>query len=241
VITFSSTSSQRELVPGRFMYDAAHWQSRFLERSSNFNGGGLSRFAGRHESPPFGSGPDPALPYTRYLRQLPPRMEFKTPDSDSLPPNRMSGFYPTTADIEYMDMDNRIIEDIGLDPDQPNEVSTLDTLYEATGGPLERDETRHYPLMTYYHGPSVPQGFIFTGFDIWTYKRTQCQALVDFVMQRMWGLSRAGAAYAASGEGAGARPSTGARRPGLGRPDRMRPWRPPAAPRRAAVPPGDRE
>jgi hypothetical protein len=224
----------------------AHWQSKIVERNSNFNGGGLTRFAGRHERPPVGSGPDPRRPYTRFLSELPPRMELKTPDSDSMPPNRASGFYPSVASIEYLDVENRIIENISDNPDRPNEVSTLDTLYEATGGPLERDETKHYAVMTYYEGPSVPQGFIFTGFDTWTFKRTQCQAVVDFVMQRMWGLSRqGGATQVASGRAVQPRtPATGARAragPAYVRPVGMRPWRPPAPPRRTASPPEHRE
>jgi hypothetical protein len=150
------------------------------------------------------------------------------------------------AAIEYLDVENRIIENISDNPDRPNEVSTLDTLYEATGGPLERDETKHYAVMTYYEGPSVPQGFIFTGFDTWTFRRTQCQALVDFVMQRIWGLNRTTRpAYVASGEAAEVRPSAASARaragPALVRQVGMRPWRPPVPPRRAAGTPGPRD
>jgi hypothetical protein len=46
-----------------------------------------------------------------------------------------------------------------------------------------------YVIMTYYHGPLNPP-FVFTGFAIWDYVRADCQTLVDFVLQDIWGLSR---------------------------------------------------
>jgi hypothetical protein len=45
--------------------------------------------------------------------------------------------------------------------------------------------------MTSYRGvnETVPS-VIFSGFDIWHFKRQQCIELVDFVVHHTWGLSR---------------------------------------------------
>jgi hypothetical protein len=45
--------------------------------------------------------------------------------------------------------------------------------------------------MFYYHGrDNAP--FVFTGFDIWSWSRADCQSLVDFVLSDIWGLARNG-------------------------------------------------
>jgi hypothetical protein len=46
--------------------------------------------------------------------------------------------------------------------------------------------------MTYYHG-SEGGPVVFSGFPIWFFQRSQCQALADFVLQDIWGLSRSSA------------------------------------------------
>lgn len=86
---------------------------------------------------------------------------------------------------------NRVVEDADPWPNHERLESTLDTLYLAPvsspDGPL--------PVMTYYHG--VESGpVVFSGFPIWFFRRAQCAALVDFVLQDIWGLSRAGPAIA---------------------------------------------
>jgi hypothetical protein len=43
--------------------------------------------------------------------------------------------------------------------------------------------------MTYYHGADNPP-LILTGFNLWNFRRSDCAALVDFVLQQMWGLTR---------------------------------------------------
>jgi hypothetical protein len=64
------------------------------------------------------------------------------------------------------------------------DVPVLDTLYYAQAGASRSENV----VMTYYHGhDSKP--FIFSGFDLWGYKKAQLQRLVDFVLQRLWGLS----------------------------------------------------
>jgi hypothetical protein len=95
-------------------------------------------------------------------------------------------FFRTVAGIEYLQVPNSILEAVT----PPDSVSTLDTLYEASGADLPMPSVNpHNVLMTYAHGTDSPQGFLFTGFDIWTFKRTQCKAIVDFVLRRMWNLT----------------------------------------------------
>ena len=44
-------------------------------------------------------------------------------------------------------------------------------------------------LMTYYHGGENGP-VMFLGASIWDFRRTQCQALVDFVLGSMWGMAK---------------------------------------------------
>jgi hypothetical protein len=167
---------RRELRAGRFMVEYAAWRSELRAVSAQPL---IRRYAGRHER-----SPDPALPYTLHLGELPALVEFKTTSSDPLPPQRSSGeFYRMVASVEVLTAQNRVIES----SQDSVTAATLDTLFEANGGglplPIEND---HNVMMTYYHGPSIPQGFLFTGFDLWTFQRAQCRAIVDFVLRRMW-------------------------------------------------------
>jgi hypothetical protein len=66
-------------------------------------------------------------------------------------------------------------------------MSTLDSLY----GFIDISGNSNVS-MTYYHGPAIPQGAVFSGFNLWYFQRAQCQALVDFVLQNLWGMSRVG-------------------------------------------------
>jgi len=43
--------------------------------------------------------------------------------------------------------------------------------------------------MTYYHGAENAP-FVITGFNLWNFRRSDCVALVDFVLQQLWGLPR---------------------------------------------------
>jgi hypothetical protein len=45
------------------------------------------------------------------------------------------------------------------------------------------------PTMTYYHGSQARQ-FVFSGFAPWSFAREDCIALVDFVLQDLWGMTR---------------------------------------------------
>jgi len=181
--TFRNTDN--ELIPGRFMYDQGHWRSEF--KLFRINGGKLRRYLGRYESTPGLAD----LPYG----DLPVEVQLKgvAPIEDPFPPNRVgqssSVFYQTQFDIEFLSATNDILED--LDPG-PNEhfVSTLDTLYKVTGSSVQPDTgpgALQSVVMTRYHGLDNTE-FIVTGFSLWSFKRSQCRALVDFVLQNAWGL-----------------------------------------------------
>jgi hypothetical protein len=175
-----TTFGTNVLRPGRLMYDLARWQSEFRATSLPAD---PTRFAGRFQSRPG------AAEYTHHLAELPTHMEYKSRQTDPRPPtrDRDSDFYRTVVTAEFMDLANQIVEDVSEDPEHTDEQSVLDTLY-AEGGVRYQQDRRI--LMTYYHGPTVPQGFLFSGFDIWTWQRSQCQSLVDFVLTRIWNVPR---------------------------------------------------
>ena len=101
--------------------------------------------------------------------------------------------------------------------------STLDTLYDVSGGNLLLSPA---PVMTYYHGLENPT-VLFSGFDLWSWTRSDAQALVDFVLRDVWGLAPAGprtaAARSASGLAGVRQTSTGAMRSRRLDPPRARP------------------
>lgn len=180
-VKFSAVPTH-ELAPGRFIYDLAGWRSEI----SVFSGGVLlKRYAGRHEA-----AADPELPYTSRLGELPRQLDLRTLSSDPLPPYRTTGEYNISdTKIEFLQTPNLLLVDIDPDPERELLVSGLDTLFEAAGGGLPRpNENPHNVIMTYAHGPKLPQGFIETGFDLWSFKRSQIKPLVDFVLRRMWNL-----------------------------------------------------
>jgi hypothetical protein len=50
-------------------------------------------------------------------------------------------------------------------------------------------------VMTYYHGrENAP--LVFSGTSLWDFRQQNCQALVDFVLGRLWGLSKSAPQYA---------------------------------------------
>jgi hypothetical protein len=184
-ITFSSLSQRPDLNPGRFMYDIAHWQSAYRSPADPAT---FTRFGGRFDQRP---DPDPNH-YSRFSSELPPYIDIRSPQSvPTLPPNRNNrgDFYPQSTPVEYLAVENYIQENVSPTPTRDSVVSTLDTIYTASGGGLPYpNENPYNASMTYYHGPSVPQGFIFSGFSLWDAPKPVCQAVVDFVMKRMWGV-----------------------------------------------------
>jgi hypothetical protein len=186
--TFSHiTGKNRELDAGRVMWELPHWQSEIRISTGRVN---PARFRGRFEYPQSASDTTSAswIPYWKLPRSLRRKAD---PPADPVPPQRTSGdVNQTVYDFEYLQVPNYIIENVGDDPDVPVEASTLDTLYEVKGqGVPPPNENLHNVVMTYYHGPAVPQGMVFSGFNLWSFKRSDCRALVDFVFQELWRLN----------------------------------------------------
>src|SRR5262249_54102390 len=92
-----------------------------------------------------------------------------------------------------LDLPNTIVDG----PQIPGlEVATLDTLLQVTGGTTPPGVI--LPVMTIYHGVENPT-LVFSGHNLWSYKRDDVKQLVDFVLQEVWHMP-------GPGGGAGARP-----------------------------------
>jgi hypothetical protein len=170
---FSGTAG--ELVPGRFMYDLAHWQSEISVLQSL-----TATVAPR--LPSWSGAPDYA--------SLPPALVYRTTTTDPIWPERGFGsFYNAEYQAEYLTKPNTVVENVPVNADSVTTVSMLDTLYYTAG------QNAGYPVMTYYHG-SQNGPFLFSGFPLWNFQRTQAQALGDWVLQKLWGLTPAGPAPA---------------------------------------------
>lgn len=175
------SNSAGELVPGRFMYDVAHWQFEMVCARGFQNISRSDRAVGG-----WAGAPD--------YSHLPIAFNPKSPATDPLPPGRTSNnFYTSVFPIEYISDLTSITEDVNPDPEIVEEQSVMDTLFKVTGSNIKIVGIPGQPgtaaCMTYYHGT---QGgpMIFTGFEFWNYRRSQCVQLVDFVLQDIWGLTR---------------------------------------------------
>ncbi len=185
------TSQNNELVPGRFMYDLAHWREGIQilpavgarKFGTTSFGVGANR-PGRHW-PPAPLPPTPPAPPNYAL--LPARLDPKSPATDPAPPlrNPDSFFYRSSYSAEHIHRPTFIREDYDDDPEVVDDYSTLDTLYISSGG----SALPNSPVMTYYHGREN-QPMVFSGFNFWFWRRTQCIELVDWVLQSVWGLPR---------------------------------------------------
>jgi hypothetical protein len=188
------SSSVGELSGGRLMFDYAKWQSEMVAsvlvtsivKSPRAIGGWTNPgrdYVGTLTAPDYSALP----PTLRRRSELTP--------SDSLPPTRTTGqrnmFYLTgSMSLEFLTQSNPIIEDRDPDPLSTVEFAALDTLYELQGGPLATNITGYKPAtMTYYHGTISPE-FVFSGFSLWDWTKADCISLVDFVLQRIWGMNR---------------------------------------------------
>jgi hypothetical protein len=188
------SASAGELVPGRLMFDGAHWQSEMATqvfvttptKSPSAIGGWTQpgwNYVGTVTAPDYS--------------QLPASMRRRTLAlGDSLPPTRtgQANTYYTTGSIsaEYLDQDNIMIEDVDPSPLGETQASVMDTLMELRGGTPATQFTNRTPVtMTYYHGVNAP-AFIFSGFDLWSWSGQDCVKLADFVVHEIWGLNRAG-------------------------------------------------
>jgi len=176
--TLTFRNADNELIPGRFIYDQAHWRSEF--KQFKVQSGTIKRYLGRLESSP------------GLYAGLPALVQQKTPATDPFPPNRagesQSVFYQTQIDIEFLSAANEILED--QDPRRPHEdfQSTLDTLYKVTAPSLPPDPGPSV-AMTYYHGADNAP-LVMTGFNLWNFQRAQLVQLVNFVLQQLWGMTR---------------------------------------------------
>jgi hypothetical protein len=183
--TMTFRFEDNELVPGRFIYDQAHWRTEF--KQFKVNGGRIKRYLGRFD-PIFGANPG-------IYGTLPVEIQLKSAGTDPFPPNRTgqspSVFYQTQFDAEFLSAANEIIEDLDPGPLE-NFQSTLDTIYKVTASTLQPDTGRgglQSVVMTYYNDTglgNVP--FVMTGFSLWSFRRVHCKAVVDFVLQSLWGL-----------------------------------------------------
>jgi hypothetical protein len=168
-ITNTFSSARGELVPGQFMYDHPHWRSEFTYDLLTLSVVRATPSTRREE---------------RDFSRFPPSLDGRTPATDPLPPLRTSpsAFYAMSGAAEYLTQPNTILENPN---DHSRRGSPLDTLYNLPNigsGP-------GFPIMTFYHGRESG-GVLFSGFDIWSFRRAQCSQLVDAVLQGIWGLSR---------------------------------------------------
>lgn len=174
---FSADASANELAPGRIMYDAAHVRSEFVAGPSATV---LNRALGRFQASP---GAFDAFPAS---------LLSKSPGTDPLPPTRNSSqgsqFYQTSHTVEFLTQPNAVLENVSSNPNIVDEQSTLDSFYVAVGALLPVTGNPAV-AMTRYHGADNAE-FVWTGFDIWSYQRSQCIAVVDAVLQGIWGLPR---------------------------------------------------
>ena len=188
------TNSAGELVPGRMMYDLAHWQSSMIcvkgvfaiNRPSAIRGG-WKHYDGFHQGP---TGDPDTLTAPDYA-QLPAAMNVRNSNVDAMTPTRTSAsqYYPTSPPLEYLWDQNYVVEDVNPNPDIDDEQSVLDTLMVASGPVVDPLIATGGPCMTYYHGTQNTR-FVFSGFSLWDFHRADCIQLVDFVLGQIWGLNR---------------------------------------------------
>jgi len=160
-----------ELVPGRMMYDLAHWQSEFADYLSQGASKGATLKGGWPGAPDYSS--------------LPGTLQSKSFASDPIWPARSPiAFYRSDYQSEYITKPNNIIEDVEIDPDSVRLAPVLDTLYTVAAG-----GGTGMPIMTYYHGSADPP-FLFSGFPLWFFRRSQAIQLGDWVLQSLWRMPR---------------------------------------------------
>jgi hypothetical protein len=166
------------MVPGMFLYEDAGWRSQFGQGTSL----GLIQRSSRVRTG------DPNAPS---YASLPPAIRSKSTATDPLPPLRTtqspSLFYRSVYDFEFLSRPNHVYEPAA--GDSSAQMAVLDTLYKASGiglpGPTQNYEN---VVMTLFRGSRVAP-MLFSGFSIWDFRRTDEQALVDFVLQDLWGLT----------------------------------------------------
>jgi hypothetical protein len=159
------------------MYDVFGWRSEISSKS----------FA-QAQKPfhPISRSPD-SLDYS----VLPDYLFEKSPDTDPMniyAPNRLSqaDFYQTSMVGEGITKPNEVLEHPSTDPTGLLQVSVIDTVYESVGGQMGAPR----PVMTVFHGGQHGQRQVFSGFQLWYWRRDSQISIVDFVLQKVWNLPR---------------------------------------------------
>lgn len=171
------SSLEGELGPGRFMYDVFAWRSEITART----------FAqARKPSHPIGRSSDSpdysALPDYLFEKSL------DTDPIDKFAPFRssQSDFYQGAAVGEGLTLPNEVVEDRDPRPDVVRQESVLDTVYESVAGQLGSGK----PVMTVWHGGTTGERQVFSGFQLWYWRRDDQITIADWVLQYLWGIPR---------------------------------------------------
>jgi hypothetical protein len=208
VRTYSSNGVGRDLEPGRFMYDLAHWRTEF-----RVFGPAFVRFARYDQPDPTVGSPQPAVCWKGGTFRdpaytlLPTALSPRDPMTDPLWPYRTpTDFYignraysSRGVNLEFISQENHIREQVPApspaNPESTVEVATLDSLYLAYGAAYSSQMNQSSqgegvnPMMTYYHGrDNAP--LVFSGTSIWDFRRQHCVALADFVLGQLWNLPK---------------------------------------------------
>jgi hypothetical protein len=148
-------------------------------------------------------------PWNSAYKTLPTTLQFRSPASDPLQnwPGRTNTEYyvgnrtysAIGVNIEFLSLEHQMLEQIPTptddNPDLTTEMSTLDSLYLVYGNSYPKQMNQSPSgegvnvAMTYYHGRENA-ALVFSGMTIWDFRKVDCQALVDFVVGRLWGLQK---------------------------------------------------
>jgi hypothetical protein len=170
------SSADGELGPGRFMYDVFGWRSEITARS--IAQATMPDHPRARSTSPFD--------YT----DLPDYLFERSPETDPInvyAPNRnYSDFYQGAHLAEGLTKPNAVIEDLDPSPNVRRDASVMDTVYESVGGQLGSQR----PVMTVYYGGKTGQIQVFSGFQLWYWRRDDQIKILDWVLQKVWGLPR---------------------------------------------------
>jgi hypothetical protein len=166
-----------ELVAGRFMYDVFGWRSEITARSL---------VQAQKPPHPISRSPD-SLDYSLLPDYLFEKQEAFDPIAVYAPTRGTpADFYQRSQVGEGLTKPNDVLETRGVTPTGPQLESVVDTLYETVGGQLGSER----PVMTIWHGGTTGQRQVFSGFQLWYWRRDYQIAIADFVLQRVWGIPR---------------------------------------------------